>query len=145
MDLNQITLPALDVEASAAFYRDMGFNQIVSSPHYARFECRAGDATFSVHAIAGAETEAYGEADGEAAMRRNAASGVVTYFECDDLDQRVQRLVERGLAFDLLPTDQPWLWREARLRDPSGNVLCLYRAGENRRHPPWRIPEPTTP
>ena len=34
-----------------------------------------------------------------------------------------------------------WLWREARLRDPSGNVVCLYHAGDYRRHPPWRVGE----
>ena len=45
-----------------------------------------------------------------------------------------------GIAFDSPPTDQPWLWREARLRDPDGNCLCLFAAGENRRHPPWRLP-----
>ena len=32
-----------------------------------------------------------------------------------------------------------WLWREARLVDPSGNVICLYHAGENRLNPPWRV------
>ena len=37
------------------------------------------------------------------------------------------------------PRDQPWLWREAYLRDPAGNLICLYHAGENRRNPPWRI------
>ena len=25
-------------------------------------------------------------------------------------------------------------------RDPSGNEVCLYHAGENRLSPPWRIP-----
>jgi catechol 2,3-dioxygenase-like lactoylglutathione lyase family enzyme len=59
MKLNQVTLPALDVAASVAFYRDDG--------------------------------------------RR------------------------------------PWLWREARLVDPSGNVICLYHAGANRLDPPWRV------
>ena len=48
MNLNQITLPAVDVGAAVAFYRAMGFTQIVSAPHYARFECPEGDATFSV-------------------------------------------------------------------------------------------------
>ena len=38
-----------------------------------------------------------------------------------------------------LPTDRPWLWREARLRDPAGNALCLFFAGPNRRDPPWRV------
>src|SRR3989442_5453961 len=48
-----------------------------------------------------------------------------------------------GIQFDSAPTDQPWLWREARLRDPAGNSLCLYSAGPNRRHPPWRVGGPS--
>ena len=51
----------------------------------------------------------------------------------------VERLHMAGVTFDQLPTDQPWLWREARLTDPSGNAVCLYQAGENRRFPPWRL------
>ena len=27
----------------------------------------------------------------------------------------------------------------AYLRDPDGNRLCLYFAGENRVNPPWRV------
>ena len=44
---------------------------------------------------------------------------------------------EPGLVHDAV--DQPWLWREARLQDPSGNVICRYHAGENRLNPPWRV------
>jgi hydroxymethylpyrimidine/phosphomethylpyrimidine kinase len=33
------------------------------------------------------------------------------------------------------------MWREARLRDPSGNTIFLYKAGEARRFPPWRMEE----
>jgi predicted enzyme related to lactoylglutathione lyase len=62
------------------------------------------------------------------------------YFECDDLDARVTVLKTAGVAFDGDPVDQSWLWREARLRDPDGNRLCLYFAGENRLNPPWRVP-----
>ena len=52
MNLNQVTLPATDVELSSAFYRKMGFTQIVRShPRYARFECPEGDATFSLHFV----------------------------------------------------------------------------------------------
>jgi len=64
VELNQVTLPALDVAASVAFYRRMGFTFIVA---------------------------------------------------------------------------EPWLWREARLEDPAGNVVCLYHAGSNRLDPPWRV------
>ncbi len=124
MNLNQVTLPATDVERSASFYRKLGFVQIVSSlPSYARFECPDG-ATFSLYQVALAVPD----------------SGVIVYFECDDLDATYRALLERGVRFDSAPTDQPWLWREAYLRDPDGNVLCLYHAGANRRYPPWRLP-----
>ena len=43
------------------------------------------------------------------------------------------------MAFEHGPRGQPWMWREARLRDPSGNTIFLYKAGEARRYPPWRI------
>ncbi len=81
MILNQVTLPATDVDRSVAFYRRLGFKLIVhTTPRYARFECSDAD-----------------------------------------------------------PVDQRWLWREAYLSDPDGNTICLYHAGENRLHPPWRI------
>ena len=65
-------------------------------------------------------------------------SGTVIYFECEDLDERYRSLRDKGLEFESPPTHQRWLWREAHLRDPDGNRLCLFRAGENRRFPPWR-------
>ncbi len=123
MNLNQLTLPATDIARSVAFYRAMGFTQIVDAPHYARFECPAGDATFSVHRVEQAAPD----------------TGVVVYFECEQLDDEVVRLEAAGFVFTRRPVDERWLWREARLRDPSGNELCLFRAGEHRRYPPWRI------
>ncbi len=124
MNLNQVTLPAIDIARSVDFYRRLGFTQIVDSAHYARFECPEGDSTFSLHAQ---ETNP-------------GPTGVTVYFECADLDAACEALQQRGFEFTELPTDQSWLWREARIRDPSGNLICLYRAGENRRYPPWRIP-----
>ncbi len=123
MELNQVTLPALNVAASVAFYRSMGFVLIVDAPHYARFKSTAGSTTFSVHA-----TEAV-----------TAGPGVVVYFECEAVDRTVAELKAKGLRFTQEPRDEPWLWREARLLDPSGNVICLYHAGENRLNPPWRV------
>lgn len=124
MNLNQITLPATDLERSVAFYRAMGFTLIVHAPpHYARFECPEGEATFSLHTVDCAAGD----------------TGVVVYFECADLDARVEQLEASGFEFTRPPTDERWLWREARLVDPSGNALCLFRAGENRRNPPWRV------
>lgn len=123
MNLNQVTLPATDVELCAAFYREMGFTQIVRShAGYARFECPEGDSTFSLHQV-----------------ESPSSSGAVVYFECSDLDLKVAELKEKGFEFSQLPTHQPWLWREARLKDPAGNEICLFWAGAQRKHPPWRV------
>jgi predicted enzyme related to lactoylglutathione lyase len=123
VNLNQLTLPTTDIERSTAFYRAMGFTQIVAAPHYARFECPDGDATFSVHLVE--------------SVAQN--SGVVVYFECEALDAIVAQLQSKGFTFTKAPTDERWLWREARLTDPDGNVICLYHAGSNRKYPPWRV------
>jgi catechol 2,3-dioxygenase-like lactoylglutathione lyase family enzyme len=123
MNLNQVTLPATNVERSAEFYRRLGFIQIVSDlPHYVRFECPDGGATFSLHEV-----------------RSPQPSDAIIYFECENLDAVYEKLLSEGIVFEQSPTDQSWLWREAYLRDPDGNVLCLYHAGSNRRFPPWRI------
>ncbi|WP_306580856.1 VOC family protein [Dokdonella sp.] len=124
MNLNQITLPVADFDRSVEFYRDMGFTLIVHSPpRYARFECPEGDSTFSIHTV----------------EHPVSTAGLVVYFECSDLDGRVAGLVAGGFEFTKLPTDERWLWREARLIDPSGNVICLFWAGGNRKNPPWRV------
>ena len=124
MNLNQITLPVLDVEKSIVFYQTLGFKLIVESlPEYARFQCKEGDSTFSLHKV---DTLPVGE-------------GIWIYFESEDLDMRVVELQTKGVVFDELPTDKPWLWREARLKDLDGNQLILYKAGENRLSPPWKI------
>lgn len=124
MNLNQVTVPSLNITASIKFYLQLGLKLIVAAqPHYARFECPEGGATFSVHLV---EKLPVGE-------------GAYVYFECDNLDERVTQLVGSGIGFDQMPTDQSWLWREARLRDPDNNIIILYYAGDNRRNPPWRI------
>jgi hydroxymethylpyrimidine/phosphomethylpyrimidine kinase len=121
--LNQVTVTGTNYERSVDFYRKLGLKQIVDNPpDYARFET-AGGATFSV------------QIDPEEKIIATTA----VYLECDDLDERVEQLARSGLAFEHGPRNQPWMWREARLRDPDGNIIFLYKAGETRRFPPWRI------
>jgi catechol 2,3-dioxygenase-like lactoylglutathione lyase family enzyme len=133
MRLNQIMLPARDITQSKAFYLQMGFSLIVDTPHYVRFLVHDGESTFSLHSI---------EPDEQTGLLPDdslSASQTVVYFECDQLDAKVAELQTRGIVFDQMPQDEAWLWREARLCDPSGNVLCLYYGGKNRIHPPWRV------
>ena len=124
MNLNQITVPSLDLTKSIPFYQNLGLRLIVEAlPDYARFECPDGKATFSLH-----QTE-----------QLPKGNGVSVYFECDKLDDYVVDLIKKGVEFDQLPTDQKWLWREARLKDLDGNQLILFYGGENRLNPPWKI------
>ncbi|MGA9270982.1 MAG: VOC family protein [Lutimonas sp.] len=125
MNLNQVTVPSIDVEVATTFYEQLGLRLIVDArPHYVRFECPVGDATFSVHRV---DAIPNGE-------------GTHVYFEVDDLDDKVANLIGSGIVFDEMPEDRSWLWREARLVDPDGNKIILFRAGENRKNPPWRVP-----
>ena len=122
MNLNQVTLPVEDMQKATEFYRCMGFEQIVDTPHYARFCCPQGDATFSL-----------------SLSDTSAPNPTVIYFEDPELDELVTRLKGNGFSFDQEPQDQSYLWREAVLHDPSGNKIKLFWAGENRLNPPWRV------
>lgn len=125
MNLNQITIPSSDLARSLVFYQHLGLELIVDSiPRYLRMLCPDGNTTFSVHHSGDLPT------NGE---------GVWIYFECENLDEEVERLQEAGIVFEHGPKDQDWLWREARLRDPDGHRIILYYAGENRVNPPWRV------
>jgi hydroxymethylpyrimidine/phosphomethylpyrimidine kinase len=118
MRLNQVTVGVSDYGAAVEFYARLGLVQIVAAPpRYARFETPSGE-TISIHL-----TDAVNPT-------------TIVYFEVEDVDAFVA-----GLDLPLLhrPADQDWLWREARLADPSGNIICIYHAGENRRFPPWRM------
>jgi len=124
MNLNQVTIPSLDLARSVAFYKKLGLRLIVDAlPRYVRFECPDGDATFSIHLVEELPT----------------GEGIMLYFEDQQLDETVSKLQELGVEFDEMPEDRRWLWREARLRDPDGNRLVLFYGGENRKNPPWRI------
>ena len=124
MNLNQITIPSLDLSKSIPFYKKLGLTLIVESlPYYARFECPNGNSTFSIH-----QTE-----------ELPTGAGIYIYFECENLDEQVEKIKRSGIEFDQEPTDQKWLWREARLKDIDGNQLILFYGGKNRLNPPWRI------
>jgi catechol 2,3-dioxygenase-like lactoylglutathione lyase family enzyme len=124
MRLNQVTAAASDLEASITFYRLLGWKLIVKSAHYARFELPEGETTFSLHVVDG---------------RIPSENAPQLYFEVEDVEHETRRLGDAGIVIEREPAQQSWLWREAWLRDPAGNAICIYHAGENRRHPPWRI------
>ncbi len=124
MNLNQVTIYTHKPLETVEFYQKLGLKIIVDSrPRYARLLCPDGDSTLSV----------------SIAEKNQTISNIVLYFECEDLDTKVAELKNLGLEFTVEPTDKDWLWRESYLNDPTGNKICLFRAGENRQNPPWRV------
>ena len=124
MNLNQITIYSEKPVETVEFYKKLGLRLIVDSlPRYARLECPDGESTLSVNI----------------ADRVGPNHSIVLYFECERLDETVNNLKVQGLTFDEDPTDRDWLWRQAYLRDPNDNRICLFYAGDNRKNPPWRI------
>ena len=119
----RIVEPAVIAQFPSELQRDVDGMRVVGRDGVrGRFEVGDGTDTFSLHV-----------------SDVPAGNGPSIYFECDDLDARVAALQAKGVVFDSGPTDQSWLWREAWLSDPAGVRLCLYKAGENRRYPPWRL------
>lgn len=124
MNLNQLTIPSLDLTRAIPFYQKLGLKLIVdSAPRYVRFECPDGDSTFSIQSV----------------EQLPSGPGIHIYFECENLDEQVAGLLKEGIVFEELPNDKSWLWREAHLQDPDGNHLVLFYAGKNRKNPPWKI------
>ena len=124
MNLNQITIPSLDVEKATQFYKTLGLHLIVEAfPKYVRFECPDGDSTFSIHKV----------------DELPKGNGITIYFEDDNLDVLVSILKEKGITFTSDPEDKSWLWREAHLQDLDGNHIILFKAETYRKNPPWRI------
>ncbi len=106
MNLNQITVPSLNVEKAIDFYKTLGLELIVKAlPNYARFVCLEGNATFSIHQV----------------NKLPKGDGVYIYFECENLDNKVKELIAKNIYFDELPNDKTWMWREARLKDLDNN------------------------
>lgn len=129
MRFNHVTLIVSDLERSKAFYRTLGLTQLVDAPpRYARFTFPDGDETLSIEVDEGAPQQA-----GSAQL----------FFEVDPLDETVAALRARGMSFYQEPTNMFYGWREARLRDPDGHDIRLYRENipNQRLDPPWRIRE----
>ena len=140
MRLNQVLVLSQDVERAVAFYEALGLKRLaVNFPCDARLLC-PGEAEGADGAKAGATLAI--EHTAQMPVRPNAT----IYFECADIDRTVERLCASGILFDSGPLDEPWRWREARLRDPDGNPIVLYtvvgsRKAEPGLDPAWHLRE----
>lgn len=125
---NQVTLGALDMAESVTFYKNLGLTLIVdSAPRYVRFEFPAppdgGEpATLSLHEV---------DDDWTAPPQ-----WPLIYFEVDDIYAFLSAAKISPLT---APELKSYAWEEADILDPSGNRIRLFKAGDARRFPDWRI------
>ncbi len=98
--------PSFRRRKSILFYRGLELKLIVKAlPHYARFVCKDGGSTFSLHQV----------------NELPKGDGVWIYFEVENLDVYVNQLIAKGLVFEEMPNDKTWLWRECRMKDLDNN------------------------
>ena len=103
-----------DMNAGVAFYRDvLGLN----------VRTRAGD-DWAEFDVGGTTVALHGGYEGHAPP----TDGATVVFECDDLDQTMRALSERGVTFDGEVNEVPGYGRFVSFRDPSGNLLQVFEA-----------------
>ena len=108
MNLNQVTVPSLDLSISVPFYKKLGLKIIVDAPpHYARFECPNGESTFSIH-----KTE-----------ELPVGTCIYVYFECENLDERVEYLLKKEFYLTNILQINGGCDRKQDYKGPDGNQL----------------------
>ena len=120
MNLNQVTIPSLDVSRSIEFYERLGLQLIVHTHDaYARVECPEGDSTFSVHLVEAVPPE-----------------GVWVYFEVNDVTAKIKELEAKGIAFDLPPQNSRGYGQRPVSKIRMGIELLSFMQGSRERiHP----------
>ncbi len=106
-----LEIPAIDVERSAAFYREVAGWAIR----------RRGDGRIAFD-------DGVGEVSGSWVLGRppNSTAGVLVYIMVDDVEAAVERvLAHGGEIVQPVGGDAPEI--TARFRDPAGNVFGLYQ------------------
>jgi catechol 2,3-dioxygenase-like lactoylglutathione lyase family enzyme len=122
LEFNHAMIYVRRLDRALAFYRDLlGFKLVDDYPGaYARLRSPKGRTTVALHVL-------------EPKQKLVAKTeGLRLYFEAANLDRLCADLKRRGVRFDQPPTDMPWGWRHAYLRDPDGHELSFFKAGAAR-------------
>lgn len=110
--LSYMQIPALDPEASGAFYRDVFGWELRGTPEHRSFTDASGDliGAFVTDRAIGAEP------------------GILPYIYVNGLDAAVERITSHGGEIVREPYPEGDLW-VATFRDPAGNVIGIWQMG----------------
>jgi catechol 2,3-dioxygenase-like lactoylglutathione lyase family enzyme len=122
LELTHIWLLVEDMPRARGFYRDtLGIELLNDLGEYVEFKASP---QFYLALFTRAAMQA-----GEPTIQLSPAGGqrAVLAFEVGDLDAEAQRLRAQGVAFVRSEANHPeWGLRTVFLRDPDGNLICLY-------------------
>lgn len=109
------------VGALLRFYKEtLGFELIESMEgEYARLKSRGSDTTIAIHNF-------------KSESPLHTGGGIRIYFEVPALYEFCTSLEEKGVEFMQRAEKMPWGWDHAYLKDPDGNEISLYSAGDLR-------------
>ena len=113
MQIAYVNLFVSDLDRAVAFYgTKLGLKLEHSSPEHGYASFQAGPVRLGL-AVAGPEQQEL--------IGRHTGIG----FSVSDLEAEHSRLAERGVAFTMPPTKQPWGGFMALAADPDGNVFYV--------------------
>ncbi len=119
-------------EETVSFYRDvLGFPVVGGFSYGTYLQASTG----VVEVISDRGEEVLADQGGEAGEYRPAHGGWLL-IEIPDLDATFKSVVEPSAEVLHEPRDWPWLFRDFKVKDPCGNLVCLFRRlpGWEKRH-----------
>jgi catechol 2,3-dioxygenase-like lactoylglutathione lyase family enzyme len=124
--LAYIRLLVRDFDACVAFYRDViGFPVAMHIEHAKFAEFDTGETALEIY-DRGQMAEIVGRA--ATPVADGAIDRALLTLQVTSLDEAYASLTEKGVQFDVPPTDRPdWGARTAHFRDPDGNLLELFQ------------------
>ncbi len=123
--LSLVILAVCDLHRSVDFYRRaFGWSQTVDVPTYAEFST-PGDLRVGLY-----HREGYVRNFNAPLLSEAPSEGVTAtelYFECDDVEATLARLVDAGAELISPASERSWGDLCAYVKDPDGNVLAVAR------------------
>ena len=121
--LSLVILAVCDLARSTNFYRrGFGWSQTVDVPTYAEF-ITPGDLRVGLY-----HRDGYVRNFEATHVSERPSKGVTAtelYFECDDVELMLTRLLDAGAELISPPSERSWGDVCAYVTDPNGNVLVL--------------------
>lgn len=117
---NHAMIYVSSLERSLEFYQTgIGFEMLErQGDEYARLKSPAAETTIALHR--------------NNRLPATGQGGIRLYFEVEDVDAFCSTLETKGFKLEQRAMKMPWGWTHAYLRDPDGNEVSIYSAGEMR-------------